>query len=199
MHMTQAKEATIDVDSDDIPAEEDNSLFSKIEAGCHDGLVIHELGMAIYSIREELGIEYFVGLATHGTQEQFFQWMIKATGSGLEDWEPATVPLFECWESATDFHNDPDFQPYDYRVWSSRPSSTALTYHKVDVFALRHRSWRWLKKRQERKFFCAWSRSLAEAEWYRDNLGIRPKPTIIECDPNEGSALRERPLVPLNA
>lgn len=157
--------------------EEDNSLFSKIEAGCHEGLLIQDLGMSFASIRERIGIEHIVAIATHGSLERYYIWMKKLTGSELKDWVPVAISLYECWLCYTSFSNDPE---YSYQVWSHKPYSEAVICRKVDVFALRHRSWRLLKKGKERKFLCAVSRSLAEAEWYRDNPGVRPKPEIMK-------------------
>ena len=159
--------------------DEDEWLFSNVKSGCHDGLLIFELGIAQAAISEKLGIEPFVAIATHGSLRKYFDWVKRIAGSDLSDWAPVIVTLYECWEPAIDPYSDPEFTPYNRRVWHYKQDSYAVSCRDVDVFALRHRSWRYLKKGQERKFSCARYRSLEIALWYRDNPGVRPKPTIM--------------------
>ncbi|WP_139093329.1 hypothetical protein [Delftia sp. JD2] len=165
--------------NDSFSTAEHEWLFSKIKSGFRDGLLVYELGIAQFTIRKKLGIESFVAAATHGSLQKYFDWVKMMSGSDLSDWRPVVVTLYECWEPAIDYPSDPEFTPIDRRVWYYKHVSDAASCREVDVFALRHRSWRCLKKGEARKFYCSRFSSLERALWYRDNPGVRPKPTII--------------------
>lgn len=170
-----------DEQSDCVPAE---GLYSKVTAGLHEGLVISDLGWASYMLRELLGIEYFIGIATHGTQAQFFDWMVKTTGANLSDWEPVTLGLYECWTTLLDSEN-----PYSYSVWAHRPEQDAVSSRLVNVFALRHRAWNLIEQDREREFFCAVERSWAVAEWSRKNPGLEATPEVMKGRQARGFSL----------
>lgn len=170
----------------------EDGLYSKVTAGLHEGLVIYELGMASYMLRELLGIEYFIGIATHGTQAQFFDWMVKTTGANLSDWEPVTLGLYECWTTVRSDLLDSE-NPYSYSVWAHRPEQDAVSSRLVNVFALRHRAWNLIEQEREREFLCAVERSWAVAEWSRNNPGLEATPEVMKGRQARGFSLSGKP------
>lgn len=164
---------------EDIPEEEDEAipagLLGDITPGQHDGFLVEDVGMAGFGIRERLGIEPIVARATQGTEAGFFEWVQRQAGVALEDWEPATLVLHECWVEVPEGHYD--MGAFCRRTWSASGQwKDALSIRPVQVFAVRHRAWPLLKDGRVRSFYVALQRSVFDAIWRRDHPGVAPTP-----------------------
>lgn len=157
-------------------------LFSTIETGLHDGFLVDDLGWALFSIREKLGIEPMVALATRGSAESYFDWMQSKVGASLSDWEPVKLPLFQAWIT-TCADMSPEGLAFSYRVWRhSSKNFDAVAIRPVDVFALRHHAWPLLAQERVREFNVAMQRSHMKARWSRTNPGREMVPEDMDGD-----------------
>lgn len=177
----------------DFQQDGNEGLYERITTGFHEGLVISDLGMASYSLRESLGIESLIGVAGYGNQSKFYSWMEKMTGADLSDWEPVTMELFECWMPARTEYFAHDENPFSYCVWRRSPDRDAVKSRRVEIFALRHRAWPLLLEGRERAFICEVERSWAVAEWSRKNPGQAASPEVMNGRQARGFALKGIP------
>lgn len=185
-----------DAELDDVMMEPDSlagpDLFATINTGLLDGFLVDDLGWAIFSIREALGIEHLVALATTGTAESFFEWVQQKVGVALGDWEPVKVTLFQAWITITKDVSSTDLA-MSYRTWSANNKHYgAVAIRPVDVFAIRHRAWRLLQEDKVREFHIAMQRSHLEARWARSNPGRPVTPEDMNGDAGYVIAGRRR-------
>lgn len=155
-------------------------LFNDITIGLHEGFMIEDLGWAIFSIREKLGIEALVAIAKDGSTDpqRYFDWVQSKVGVALTDWEPVRLTLYQIWIETT-----VDGLPYCFRQWSYRGKDPdALSIRPTDVFALRHRAWPLLKEDRVREFYVALQRSSMQARWERAKPGRDMRPQDMEGD-----------------
>jgi hypothetical protein len=146
-------------------------IFSRVKGGLHDGLLIEELGYRSAPMRESLGIEGFIGVASHGTQRAFFEHIKKVTGSELSDWEACTLTLKEQYAPDNDVHV--------CRTSLAVRGPRTMTFRPVKVYAVRHKSWVLLNSWKVSEFYVALQRSAFNAAWERDHPGEEAKPSNL--------------------
>jgi hypothetical protein len=157
-------------------------LYAPIQIGLQDGFLVDDLGWALLTIREELGIEPMVALATQGSPDSYFDWIQSKVGTSLGDWEPVKLTLFQAWVTASSELSSTGLA-YSYRVWTySNTYCDAVAIRPVDVFALRHRAWPLLEQKRIREFYIAMQRSHLEAKWARTKPGRDMVPEDMDGD-----------------
>ncbi len=187
--------SVIDVDDEWRRTDEDvhgDPLFGFVRPGLQDGYLIDDLGWSGFSIREELGVIDIIALASHGTAEGFLAWMEGKAGVSLHpDREPATITLYEAWQTIEERVGDLD-GPWSFRSWAtSDQRGNAVVVRPVAVHVLRHRSWPLLVGGRVREFFVAAQRSVGEAVWRRSKTGAEMTPNDLDGD--IGFVVRGRP------
>lgn len=144
--------------------------------------MLEGLGWAIGPIRERLGIEEFIGIATNGTEAEFFEHVKTVSGSDLRDWEAVTITLHENWLQI-DESDLYDVGPACFKTWSwCGQSSDAVAIRAVNVFAIRHKAWPLLKEGRVREFYVQLQRSAFNALWELEHPGEHPIPQDMRGD-----------------
>lgn len=157
-------------------------IFDDVRSGLHEGYVVNDVGWAAFSIREALGIEPFVALASAGSEVGFFEWVKKVTKDNLTDWEPTTTILYQYWIPMENPMTE-DMGPCCYRSWGRRNKhSDAVAIWPTRVFALRHKSWPILAEGRIREFHVRVQRSTHEARLRRDHPGKALTPADMKSD-----------------
>lgn len=141
--------------------------FDKLSDGIQDdGTVLSDLGWSSMHIREDLGIEGFVGVSGFEDGLQFINWVRNKLNLNLSDWEPIAITLYQCWYPA-DLESEEN--SYCYMSWRHHPSTDAIKLNPVNVYALKHVDFHLKDTLCLNAFYISRSRSLAHDVWVSKN------------------------------
>ena len=154
-----------------------------------DGTILSNLGFAGMQIPNKIGIEETICLGGKNSPGEYLNWVKNETGAKMKDWEACSIELYRCWQApfyerfsalypSSEYMDD---HAFCHGAWRLQPDPKALKVEKLEVFAIRHKAWRFLLTEREKMFYFQRQRSYLIEEW---RLRYGKKPINLEIFKN---------------